>query len=311
MTDLRPRFFDGFDWYERLRPPKGSESTAWWLAKGPANDDMWVKLLHTALSFAQRHELVSAYRARFGGLHFDDLSLPRAKSEARTQTFPIWEIANELVVGCYLERVFEWQLTHHQPAGKGKKKGEWQFRTRTGRSVFVEVKSLSEPIVKATTGAFAMRINAPRITQVLKKAYRQLPADGRGTLVVLVGNRPLWAHPAVPLVGAVPAALFGYFGVRLKVMPYDPADSQAGPSFYDMFVQHRKNRGLGCVAALRPGGADEPTLAFYAIHNPYAQEGVRLAAADLPRAWQLVFESEWGRFVGEDDPAGAWQKTRD
>jgi len=77
-----------------------------------------------------------------------------------------------------------------------------------------------------------------------------------------------------------------------------------------MFVQEKKNRKLGCVAALRPAGLEEPTLAFYAIHNPYAHESARIDPRAFGDSWQLAFNGDKGQFVGADDPAGAWATIR-
>lgn len=307
--DHRVEFFGGARWYPRLIEPV-DEPSAWSVVKGPLEDDMWAMLLNAALGFALAHDLLDPYRKRFEGLSLGHFTLTRAEKEGRTQSFPIWDIANELVVGSYLERVLGWRLTAYRPPGKGQHVGEWQFKTGTEQSVFVEVKSLKEPIIRPSANAYSHGIDAGRIAKVLDKAYDQLPNNDCGTLVVLVGNRPLWTHPTAPLVGAVPAALFGHFGISFQVLPYDPESERAGPSFHDTFVQEKKNRKLGCVAALRPAGLEEPTLAFYAIHNPYAHESAKIDPLAFGDSWQMVFNGDQGQFVGTDDPTGAWAKIR-
>ena len=143
MRDLRPEFFGGLEWYENLSPPSG-EPSAWRMAKG-AEPNIWADILNASLAFAVEHDFVEVYRQRFGGISPKDLQHEHARREGRTCVFPIWEVANELLVARYLERVFGWRFDQHEPAGRGSRKGDWQFVTLQGRIVFIEVKSVREP----------------------------------------------------------------------------------------------------------------------------------------------------------------------
>lgn len=276
---------------------------AWYLAK--LNEPRpYIGLLNAALAFAVEHGLTDVYRTRFGGISSGDISPGRAKAEGRGVDFPIQEIANELLVARYLERVFGWRLVEHEPRGDKDRRGDWQFLTPRGRAVFVEVKSLAEP---EWQGVFTPNFS-PRLRRLLARAYRQLPADGRGVLVVLVGGLTLDAPAGNRMLGHLFGALFGTYQITFQVMPFDPNTVQGGPSFWDMLVQSEKHRRLGCVAALQPGGLLAPELDFYAIHNPYADAGARLAPEDMDDANQFVVGADGrGSFVGNVD-AAAWPK---
>ncbi len=301
--------FDGLDWYQSLPAPENGGSYVWYVVKGPL-DDLWARLLNAALRFAADHDLIEVYRKKFAGVSLSDFQPSRAKKERRSQAFPIWRIANELLVARYLERVLNWKFTTHEPKGAADFVGDWQFAAPSGKAVFVEVESPGEPDPAPSSGAYSEAIPTGRVQRLLKEAYRQLPDDDRATFVVLVGGRTLWTAPYAPLIGAVPSALFGSYGVTVRVLPYDPNSVREGPSFHNMFVHADKNRGLGCVGALRPAGLDDPTLAFYAIHNPSARQGAILDAADLGVVWQFVVNASGeGRFVGEDDPDEAWRRV--
>lgn len=161
--------------------------SAWYLAKGDEND--WgAQLLNAALHWADLHGLSEHYRTRFEGITPVDVQPQRAEAENRLPSFPIWQIANELVVGCYLERVVGWTYGRHEPDGRQGHRGEWQFTTPSGRDVFVEVKSMSEPDWSQASGVFSRPDYRNRITKPLGEAYKQLPDDGRATLVVLVAE---------------------------------------------------------------------------------------------------------------------------
>ncbi len=298
MRDLRPAFFGGFAWYDGLSP-QDDEPTAWWVAKG-TDPNPWVDSLNAALAFAVDHGLVDHYRTKFGGISPPDLDHKRAKREGRTCATPIFEIANELLVARYLERVFRWRFTAHEPPGRKTHVGDWQFVTPRGRAVFVEVKTVREP--EGATGVFSASF-APGLRAVVARAYAQLPLDDRGVLVVLVGGLKLHLPAQNPTLSDLFAALFGDYVITFQVLPYDPRSVRGGPSFRDMTVHRDKHRCIGCVAALSPGGTFSPSYGFYAIHNPYAHDAVKLAREDFGNALQFdVDETGRGRWAGDLHP---------
>lgn len=299
VQDLRPLFFGRLDWYESLLPPSNKPS-AWWIAK-EADPNVWVDILNAALTFAVEHGLADVYRRRFAGISPQDLRHERAQREGRTCSFPIWEIANELLVARYLERVFGWRFDQHEPTGRRDRKGDWQFVTARGRVVFIEVKSVREPEI--TGGVFSANFT-PKLRAAVARAYAQLPLDHRGVLVVLVGGPLTLDLPARnPQLSWLFGALFGQFQITFQVLPFDPATVRGGPSFRDMTVHASKHRRIGCVAALRPGGMDVPGFGFYAIHNPYAHEEVKLLPQDFGSALQFVVDAQGrGAWVGEPHP---------
>ncbi|MGD2217934.1 MAG: hypothetical protein PVJ64_14345 [Gemmatimonadales bacterium] len=128
-------------------------------------------------------------------------------------------------------------------------------------------------------------------------------------LVVLVGiGLKLDMPTSNPYAGFLFGALFGQFQITFQVMPYDPSTVRGGPSFWDMTVQRNKHRRIGCVAALRPGGAETPGFDYYAIHNPYAHEEVRLDPQEFGGAFQFVVDAGGrGKWVGERHPK-VWDK---
>src|SRR5690242_16320263 len=215
MPDLRPLFFAGFAWYDGLAPPVG-EPSAWWVAKsaGPEDPNPWVDTLNAALAFAVEHDLVDQYRARFGGISSGDLHPERARREGRNCATPIFEIANELLVARYLERVFEWRYTAREPPGHKAHVGDWQFATPRGRAVFVEVKTVRER--ERPSGVFSANF-APGLRTLVARAYKQLPLDDRGVLVVLVGGLKLHLPAQNPLLGDLFAALFGDYQITFQV----------------------------------------------------------------------------------------------
>jgi hypothetical protein len=298
MRDLRPTFFGGTEWYERLDAPTGQPS-AWWVAKD-VEPNLWMDILNAALTFAVAHDLVDHYRTKFGGIAPRDLDHDRARREGRTCAAPIFEIANELLVARYLERVFGWRVTSHEPAGRASHFGDWQFLTPRGRNVFVEVKTVREP--EGATGVFCANY-APRLRSVVANAYAQLPLDSRGVLVVLVGGLMLHLPTKNPMLGDLFGALFGDYAITFQVMPYDPSTVRGGPSFREMTIHRKKHRRIGCVAALCPGGMDVPSFGFYAIHNPWAYDQVRLARDDFDDALQFAEDVPGrGRWSGELHP---------
>lgn len=191
----------------QLPDPERDRVTAWYLAKGDEND--WsVKLMNIALQWADSHGLADVYRTRFAGVPPVDVQPQRAEAEHRLPTFPLWQIANELVVGCYLERVLGWTYEQHEPLGRQRHRGEWQFTTPSGRTVFVEVKSLKEADWSRATGAFSRPDYRGRIMSALAEAYPQLPDDDRATLVVIVGDFIVSLTHSV-MLGDIYQTLFG------------------------------------------------------------------------------------------------------
>jgi len=297
-TDLRPTFFGGCEWYETLSLP-AEVPTAWWVAKD-TEPNIWVGVLNAALAFAVEHDLTDIYARRFAGISPQELRHDRAQRKGRTCSFPIWEIANELLVARYLERVLNWKFDQHEPRGRGERRGDWEFITPAGQAVFTEVKSIRE--VEGPTGVFSANFT-PKVRDAIARAYAQLPND-RGVLVVLVGGGLTLDMPArLPMLSWLFSALFGEFQITFNVMPYDPESTQAGPSFRDRLVHSTKHRRIGCVAALRPGGMDVPSFGFYAIHNPYAYENARIAQKDLGEAFQFAVDEQGrGAWTGELHP---------
>lgn len=311
--DARELLFAEAPWYAELSEDKPETWGAWRVTKS-SEDAWWKHILQVAALFAAEHNLVSAYRGRLAGISIGDLTIERAQREGRRSTDPIWDIANELIVGCYLERVMGWTFVEHEPQGHATCRGDWQFAARSGRQIFVEVKSLHEP-ERVTTGVYSRPSYTRRIRTVLKEAYRQLPDDGRATLIVLVGWGQLLGIPFGIVHGDVFQSLFGQMQITFQVMPYSGDSVRMGPSFRDMFVQGSKHRRLGVVAGMVVSGMDTPGIGFYAIHNPFANTGCRLATSDVEPATQVFVDQQgfaqvqtgitarevWGRMSGDGD----------
>jgi hypothetical protein len=193
--DIRYRMFAGISWFDELRKPHYlNEESAWYLLKD-RDPEWYVCLLKSALRYAEKRQVWDHYQTRFRRISAKEFLPARVAAENRTATFPIWEIASELVVASYLEHVLGWTFKAHEPPGRGSTKGDWEFTTRTNRIVFVEVKTVREPPFRPSNSAFSRGSYASRLTEPLKRAYTQLPDDGRATLVVLVGDqylRPSW-----------------------------------------------------------------------------------------------------------------------
>jgi hypothetical protein len=210
-----------------------------------------------------------------------------------------------------------WDFETYEPPGFRGRFGDWQFSPAAGRSVFVEVKTLVEP-ESYSTGVFSRGIASERLTGVLRRAYRQLPRDDRGTLVVVVGAGLILGVSHGIMHGDLFQTLFGRMQVTFKVLPYVPGSEKMAPSFREMFAHAGKHRRLGCVAGLNVGGHETPGLGFYAIHNPFADQAVRLKRADFPAVRQfwvgrdgigeeidgLHPHSHWERIVAYSDGSG-------
>jgi hypothetical protein len=309
LLDLRPAYFGGLNWYETLAAPAGDEVSAWRVAK--SQDAAWrIDLLNAGLSFASSHGLQVQIKSKFARIRAQDLLPEPARAEMRLVSFPIWEVANEVIVAAYLERVLQWELCEYEPVGRGAHLGDWTFRTRSGRYVFVEVKSLAELGPGPNAGTFTRGDYSPRLRQVLSHAYQQLPADDRAVAVVLVGDWLLEISHGI-LLGDLFAALFGKYQIRFKVMTDAPHMTYAGPSFRDMLVHGSKHRRLGTVGGLITRGLCEPRPLLYFIDNPYAYPAQRLPEEDLEQVHRFVVD-DGGR--GLEKPGigseGAWGRMR-
>ena len=285
--DFREQMFADAEWYRGLAKPLPGETSAWYTVKAP---DRWeAELLSTAGKFAVDHQLLDHYRRRFQGIVLADLAPARAKAQRRSVCSPIWVIAHELVVGAYLEHVLGWALEAHEPLGNKLSKGDWQFRTPEGQSVFVEVKTALEPMPMPTTGVFSKGVKDKQIREILRGAYKQLPTDDRSTLVVIVGYDMLEISHGI-LFGDLFQTLFGAF--QLKFRPFaEDLGFTAGPSLREMHVHGTKHRQLGCVAGMYLSGIDFPKLEFYAIDNPFAHGSKRLPARTFERCRRFLVDS--------------------
>ena len=288
-TDLRPLLFEGATWYRQLTCPEhDDEPSAWYLAKGDSSG--WGgDVLSAGAQFAIDHDLLDVYRKRFAGINANDLLPARAKAERRTVSSPIWIIANELIVGRYLEKVLKWIFECHEPLGNKAHCGEWQFRMLDGKSVFVEVKTALEPAAP-TSCVYSRGVQDAHVRDILKGAYKQLPDDDRATLVVVAGHEI--ANPSLGIMhGDLFQTLFGKYQLTFRPFADDP-NYHAGPSFRDTHVNGTKHRRLGCVAGLFLSGSREtPHVGFYAIDNPYAAPTKRIANSNLLPAHRFMIDN--------------------
>lgn len=299
--------FGETEWFESL-----DESTAdYWVLWRVAKSDTpawWRELLIAAAAFARDHELLPAYQKLFAGIPPRALSDSAGERENRSAVAPIWEIASELTAGLYLERALGWTLSRYEPNGHMRRVGDWEFATPTGRTVFVEVKTVLEPD-RSETGVFTRRVAQERLTGVLRGGYRQLPSDSRSTLVIIVGNGLILDGSAGIMFTDLFQTLFGKMQVSFKVMPYVEGSERVSPSFYDMFAHAGKHRRLGCAAGLQFGGLETPGLVFYAIHNPFADPSSKLAKEDLGDAFQFWVDSAGrGEELGEIRAQERWRE---
>jgi hypothetical protein len=297
--------FDGTGWYTGLEQNTRDHWVLWRITKSE-EAAWWRELLIGAAAFARDHDVLSSYRARIEGVPLKSLSDSAGKAEMRPSVSPLWEITNELIVGMYLERALGWKFIQHEPQGHGRRVGEWQFSATSGRTVFVEVKSLLEA-ERTDTSCYIRGIASARVTDVLRGAYRQLPRDDRATLVVLVGTGDILPIPFGIMHGDLFQTLFGRMQLTFNVLPYVEGSERLAPSFYDMFAHAGKHRRLGCVAGLQIGGLDTPGLGFYAIHNPYADSGCRLRPEDFPATRQFWIDpSGHGQEIEGTHPSQHW-----
>jgi hypothetical protein len=296
LVDYRPLLFDGLPWYDQLAEDNAEFRRPWRIirSKEPA---WWVDLLSAAASFAQEQNVLEHFRRRLAGIPSSNLKASRAARENRSPIFPIWEIVNELIVGKCLVEALGWRIIQHQPRGRLNHRGDWEFATRTGREVFVEVKSLRETD-RFSSGVYSKPDYRPRIRSALRHAYTQFPDDGRATLAILVGNWMLRIPHGI-MHGDLFQALFGQIEIRFRVMPFDPATVQMGPSFREMLIHRTKHRRLAYAGALIVTGDERPRLALYVIQNPFAQRSVRLSQTAFAGIGRFVIDrSGKGREIG-------------
>lgn len=286
-NDLRHLLFAGIPTFDRLSNADTNLWPAWRITRSdePA---WWIGALSAAAAFARDHDLLDSFRSKLSSIPISELRTDKSDAEGRSSTFPIWEIVNELLVARLLERGLGWRFDLHEPQGRGTRLGDWQFVSPSGRSVFVEVKSLSEREM-FSSGVHSKPSFAPRLRGVLKGAYAQLPDDGRATLVVVVG-RELTKISFGIMHGDLFQALYGDMQVTFRVMPYDPSSLRLAPSFREMFTHRGKHRRLGWVAGLVVTGMDEPALKLYAIHNPFAHESVTMPGEDYAAIDRFVVD---------------------
>jgi len=306
-VDLRPLLFQDAAWFADLQETTPDRWVVWRVTTSlePA---WWKELLNAAASFARDHSLLDVYRRRFAGIPDGDLRDSAASLHRRPATAPIWEIANELIVGAYLERALKWTFREHEPDGFRRRVGDWGYVAPSGRDVFVEVKSVLEPEIVGNQ-VFSRGIASRRLTAVLKGAYHQLPDDGRSTLVVVVGNGLILQVSHGIMFGDLFQTLYGQMQITFQVLPYVEGSERMGPAFREMFAHATKHRRLGCVAGLPFGGLDLPGLGFYAIHNPFAEDDVKLGREDFHetrRFW--VDEDGNGEELPGISPAEAWRR---
>lgn len=308
FEDHRELLFGYSAWYKALTEPEEDVSSAWHVAKNPLGD--WpVQLLAAAAAFAIDHDVLSIYRERFAAIPGASLGLERARAKHRTVSGPIWEIANELIVGRYLERVFGWQYETHEPLGNAGRRGEWQMCAPSGRLVFVEVKTLNEREI-TVDASYHKPDYRERIQTVLhKRAYPQLPTDDRSTLVVLAGNGEALRTTHGVVHGDLFAAMFGRVGIHFSLEGPQATNFRMAPSLREMFVTPAKHRRMGCVAGLEIKGCAFPRLDFYAIHNPFALPAQRLDPADLADATQYAFREDGSNGLRQGlQPIVAWRR---
>ncbi len=300
--------FAGLEWYDSLkRPTDPGVASAWYCTSDP--DAEWeVCLLKVALLYARHRGLWDVYRERFSGIRTAEISIERARACGRLPSAPVWQIATELMVAAILEHAFGWRYVTHEPLSRDGKRGDWLFITPQGQTAFVEVKTLDEPVM--ALGESIRRSCAPRIRNLLARAYKQLPDTLVATLVVIVGNDAMRVDSGL-LLGNLAAAMFGEYQLELTVMTPSPRITYAGPSFRNMAVGHAKHRLLGTVAGLSLRGLFSPEPLFYALHNPFANPGSRLNPSAFDGALQLTWDDSHGTVIGSRREDEVWRALRD
>src|SRR5688572_19833468 len=117
-ADLRPLLFGGLPNFDSLSAVDDHLWPVWRVTRSdePA---WWIGALNAAAAFAEEHGLLERYRAKFASIPVSELRTDKAEAARRSSVFPVWEIANELVVGRLLNRLLGWKLQVHEPAGRG------------------------------------------------------------------------------------------------------------------------------------------------------------------------------------------------
>jgi hypothetical protein len=285
VSILRDQLFSSAPWFESLTEGDESMWPVWRITRS-AEPGWWVGMLECASWYARQHHLLDHYRKRLGAISKRDLTIECGEAEGRSSTDPIWQIVNELIVAHYLEQVLSWRFVAHEPCGRQCSRGDWLMRTPSGRTAFVEVKTILEPPVGAS-GVYSAPVVQPRLRNVLKGAYSRLPRDDDGKVVVLIGSGEILRITHGILGGSVFATLFGQLQVRFNVsLGGQMENARLTPSFREMFVQPEKHRSLGTLAVLPLHGMDDPSVGFYAIHNPFSDGPSRIPREDWKGARQ-------------------------
>lgn len=305
LDDHRAEFWSGSEWFDSLDEPRDGISSAWWLAKGDRSS--WFAVVaNLGLAYCLRRGLRDHFRRRFQSIPAKDVSHARAHAERRSASFPIWEILSELVAAAFVEGALGWRYASHEPPGHQMARGDWEFVTHEGCSVFIEVKTLGEWVHGEWVGirpSYSSRLSA-----VLKRAYRQLPRD-RPTLVIIVGtNSEILRMPFGLLHSDLFEAFFGRTIVRMKFDGVQATDPSMGPSFRNMFVQRQKHSRLGAAIALNLRGLEAPRPEFYGITNPFARPESALPSLALSPLTRFVVEGSEGRIVQGAEPEALWNR---
>ena len=304
--DLRPLLFEDATWFDGLSDDTPGHWVLWRITKS-AETAWWREVLIAAAAFARDHDLLREYRRRFAGVDYNALADSHRDGHGSDVLAPLWYIANELITGMYLERALGWTLVAHEPCGYRDCVGDWEFLTPTGRTAFVEVKSIVES--SPAGGVFWRGVASDRLTSVLRGAYRQLPRDTRSTMVVVAGNGLITALSHEVMFTDLFQTLFGQMQISFTVMPYVEGSERVHPSFYDTFAHAGKHRRLGCVVGLNIGGLDTPGLVFYAIHNPYADAKCRFTREDFGDALQFWVDPDGtGNEIGAVRAQDRWRQ---
>ena len=210
---------------------------------------------------------------------------------------------------------FEQKLGHtisFRPAGAGRSVLEFSFVGPDGAEVFVEVKS---PYDELPEDDVVLLDDEGKFRQSLKKAYKQIPKDGRRTLVVI-------AWEGFPVSG-VADALLALYGREPSVTFRAATREMTDPRHPERFWHPGQNRSLCAVATLEDGVINTrrsaildsvwetgklptqmPTPEFRymlrAYHNPWCTS---------PPLDQRIF-GDWPQFV-PDDAAACMRWTSD
>lgn len=303
LSDLRAEFWGGSEWYVALEKPRDDVPSAWWLAKGESTS--WsATIANVGLAYGVRCGLSESFRNRFQAIPASDVTYERALAERRSPSFPIWEILSELVAAAFIDGTLGWKYGSHEPPGHLLKRGDWEFVTPEGVTVFIEVKSLGEWV--SGDGVGFRPSYSSRLSSLLKRAYRQLPKD-RPTLVVVVGtNSEILRMPTGLLHSELFQAFFGRTIGRMTLDGDQASNLRIGPSFRDMFVHRSKHSRLGAAIALNLRGVDDPLPELYGVQNPFARPESALPPSALAPLTRLVVEDGEGAIVSGSSPKQIW-----